>query len=67
MREAGLRPDEESYNSMINACAKEGDVQQAEHWFRQMCGAGLRPNSESYIGVTNAKREQARLARRSVN
>ena len=45
------------YNVVINACAEEGRVGDAEHWLELMATSSslwLRPNIASYSGVINA-------------
>ena len=41
MQEAGLQPDEVSYNAVIGACAKKGEAARAEGWLSKMQEAGL--------------------------
>ena len=36
MEEAHVQPDVMSYNSVINACAQNSDVERAEQWFKWM-------------------------------
>ena len=43
-----------SYNCVINACALQGDVKQAEQWLEWMCKAGMKPDNLSYNSVINA-------------
>ena len=32
------------YNSMINACAKAGDIDRADHWLERMLEADVPPD-----------------------
>lgn len=44
----GLDPDVISYNSIVHACAREGDIPSAEQWFARMKVKGVEPNVITY-------------------
>merc|ERR1719335_256860 len=50
---------------MINACAKSGDINGAECWFRQMQSAGIEPNIASYSALIDACAKAAEAERAS--
>lgn len=53
----GLTPDTISYNSVIHACAKKGDVRRAEHWLSKISAVrsdGVKANTISYNIVMDA-------------
>jgi len=54
LRAAGARADERSYNTLIFAAGRAGDVVGAETWFNRMQVAGLRPSATSYAAVLRA-------------
>jgi len=54
MEEAHVQPDVASYNSIINACAQNSDVNRAEQWFKWMEDARVHPDVTSYNSVINA-------------
>ena len=54
MPSMGVEPDVMSYNAVIDACARSGDVGRAERWLEQMGAAGLPPNVVSYSSVLHA-------------
>ena len=43
-----------SYNSVINACAQGGQVEQAAQWLQAMKDQGIEPDVKSYTSVINA-------------
>ena len=43
-----------TYSSVIHACAKMGDVDKAEHWFKRVTEAELWPNEVTYSTVIHA-------------
>ena len=45
---AGLQPDTISYNSVIHAFAKQGDLRSAEKWLQKMRDESIEPNTISY-------------------
>ncbi|CAK9019997.1 unnamed protein product [Durusdinium trenchii] len=42
------------YNSMINACAKAGDIERADHWLERMLQAGVKPDDKTYNSLMHA-------------
>jgi pentatricopeptide repeat protein len=54
MRSVDLTPDEHSYNSAIDACARCGQIQLAHALLLEMVVAGLQPDVISYNSVINA-------------
>ncbi|KAJ7518193.1 hypothetical protein O6H91_21G058700 [Diphasiastrum complanatum] len=46
--------DEVSWNTMITACAQQGDVQEAFHFFKKMQEEGVEPGIVAYISVLRA-------------
>merc|ERR1719222_308978 len=54
MEHAGLVPGLLTFNSVINACAKAGDVCRAEHWLSEMSERGVKPDTVSYSTVIHA-------------
>ena len=54
-------PDEVTYNSVIHACAKKGEVQKAEQWFNWITKAKLCPNEVTYSSVIHACAEKGEV------
>merc|ERR1712182_17843 len=52
-----------TFNSLINACAKAGDISRAEHWLRETFRRGLTPDSISYSTIIHACVEAKELTR----
>merc|ERR1719277_2568526 len=50
----GLNPTVVSFSTMINACAKVGDLGRAEHWYGIMQEHGVQPNGYCYSALINA-------------
>lgn len=50
----GLQSDATSYNLVIRAYAKSGDLAGAERWFKKMSDRGFEPNEYSYNTLMNA-------------
>merc|ERR1719515_361764 len=48
MLESGVEPNTITFTTVINACARVGDVKKAEAWLTKMKAAGILPNSFSY-------------------
>jgi len=54
-RQAGAaKLDGSSYGTIINACARAGDVPGAQQWFETMEKAGLDPDADIYNSMMNA-------------
>merc|ERR1719498_1860694 len=49
MTDAGISPDVVSYNTIITACAKAGDLELAEEWLNRMEKAGIKPNLVPFL------------------
>lgn len=41
--QAGLRPDQSSYNALVTLLARQGDLERAEEWFRKPSEPALHP------------------------
>ena len=54
MRSRGLVPNEITYSSVINACAKGNEWRRALELFDEMPSRNLTPNSNSYAAALNA-------------
>lgn len=54
MESEGLESDATSYNLVIRAYAKNGDLSNASRWFKKMSERGLEPNEYSYNTLMNA-------------
>lgn len=54
IHQQGLRPDEISYATAIDACSKSFKSKEAVRLFHEMKGAGIRPNVPIYNAVMNA-------------
>jgi pentatricopeptide repeat protein len=63
MQMANLEPDEKTYNSLINACAKAGVTDRAEHWFRMMELAGCKVDKITFGSVIHASAKVGNVAR----
>merc|ERR1719265_636736 len=50
----GLKPDGVSFNSVIHACARQGNIKRAEHWLRKMQESGIEPNVISFNVIIDA-------------
>ena len=66
MCKAGMKPNEVSYSSVINAWAQKSEVKQAEQWLDWMCKADMKPELISDNSVINAWAHVSDI-RRSVN
>ena len=68
MRSRGLVPNEITYNSVINACAKGGESQRALNLLDEMRSRGLVPDEITYSSVINAcaKGDEWRICARSI-
>ena len=53
-RDAGMKVDEFSYTTVINACANGLDVGKAEQWMARMLESGQMPNVVSFNAVITA-------------
>merc|ERR1711915_632996 len=51
---AGIELEEISYNMLIHAYARAGELKKAESWMHRMSEGGLTPNTISYSSVINA-------------
>merc|ERR1719327_2347719 len=49
MTEVGIAPDVVSYNTIITACAKAGDLEKAEEWLSRMEKVGIKPNLVPFL------------------
>merc|ERR1719443_398202 len=49
MRNSGIVPDVVSYNTLITALAKTGDLVKAEEWLQRMEDAGITPNLVPFL------------------
>ena len=49
-----MKPDEVTYNSVINACARKSEAKQAEQWLERMCKAGMKPDIVGYTPTRDA-------------
>merc|ERR1719420_861854 len=49
MSEVGVTPDVVSYNTIITACAKAGNLELAEEWLNRMEKAGIKPNLVQFL------------------
>ena len=56
---AGLKPEIITYNAVIDACAKSGDMEEAVEWLSKTQEARLKPNVIAYNAVINAFAESA--------
>merc|ERR550514_1418195 len=54
MKDASLQANSYTYNSVINAFARRGDVEQGEVWFAEMLAHGVKPTIVSYTSLLNA-------------
>jgi len=54
MQQSGCELTPTSFNTMINTCAKGGDLCGAERWLREMDKAGVQPNVRSYSSIIDA-------------
>merc|ERR1740130_134895 len=54
MDSESIAPAVLTFNSLINACSKAGDISRAEHWLSEMCRRGFAPDGISYSTVINA-------------
>lgn len=61
MRNAGATPDVACYNSLLRACALNGDIEKAQDMLQRMDADGIEPNRSSWREALRA----ARRARRS--
>ena len=61
MCKAGVRPHDVSYNTVLKACAREGDVKQTEQWFERRCATGMKPHILSSSSVINACAQQGEV------
>merc|ERR1719443_166192 len=52
--ELGIEPNVVSFSSMIDACARVGDLARAEHWHGKMQEWGVQPNVYIYSALINA-------------
>ena len=48
MKDRGIEPDAVSYNSLINACAQGGQVDEAVKWLQVMQDHGIELDIMSY-------------------
>ena len=54
MRAAGLSPTVNTYTSLIDACGKTGDLDNAELFLGMMMGEGVRPNACTFTTLIQA-------------
>ena len=54
MLEAEIAPDENTYNSVINAAAKAGNLERAEHSFMETLKAEVVSEEKTYSSLINA-------------
>ena len=54
IQDEGKKPDDKSYNSVINACAQGGQVEEAMKWLQVMKAQGIKPNVITYNSVIKA-------------
>jgi len=54
MHGAGIKGDTISFTTVINACARVGDVKKAEAWLMRMLESGVEPNTITFNAVISA-------------
>jgi pentatricopeptide repeat protein len=54
MRDSGVKPNSVTYTSLIDACAKDGQVQLAGQTLREMVSAGFKPDPSWYTLLFDA-------------
>merc|ERR1719359_726131 len=54
MHDAGIKGDTISFTTVINACARVGDVKKAEAWLMRMLKSGVEPNTITFNAVIAA-------------
>ena len=62
IQQVGLEPDVVSYTTLIDACAKKGLVEEAEHWLAQMLERGeIKADVVAYTAVISAHANQGKV------
>jgi len=54
MLQAGLKPDDKTYNSLMHACGRNGNPERAELWYAQMTSQGFRPDRITFSTIINS-------------
>merc|ERR1719145_314178 len=54
MEASGLRANLPAFNSVINACARTGDLDRAQRWMAEMARRGIKPDSVSFSTLAHA-------------
>ena len=62
-QEAMFNPNIITYNVLINACVKSGDIETAVEWLSKVQEAGFRPNITTYNVVFDACATDVHLLR----
>jgi pentatricopeptide repeat protein len=61
MRSSGIFPDVVSYNTLITALAKAGDLVKAEEWLQRMEDAGITPNLVPFLCMIMVNSQQGNV------